>query len=153
MGRNNRPSCSALHTARVEDGTTCASASFMKLKFLAFTCVVVFTGACADIEGEDAVTSLTTAAQQTLCEDFVATYCDHAARTSFCVNFSANPKCAEAVATNRVTSQCSDTTGTTVSRVTVQAVRDCAAATSEAAAMQACVGLGGGCMFDAVESN
>ena len=83
----------------------------------------------------------------------MATFCKHAAGTSFCADFSANPKCAEAVATNRVASECSDTTGTTVSRVTVGAVRDCAAATTEAAAIQTCVGLGGGCMFDAVEAN
>lgn len=125
----------------------------MKLNYVAFTFLTMFASACADVNDDSAVTSLSKSEQQSLCEEFVTTFCAHASASSFCTKFAANPKCAEAVAANRVTTQCSDTAGTAVDTVTVGAVRECATATDQASMVQKCLSNGGGCMFDAVESN
>lgn len=125
----------------------------MKLPVVAVSFLSMFAGACADTSDDSAVTSLSKSEQQALCEEFVSTFCAHASTSSFCTKFATNPKCAEAVAADRVTTQCSDTSGTTLAAVTVGAVRECASAPDEATAIQKCVGLGGGCMFDAVEGN
>ena len=125
----------------------------MKLHFAAITFLTMFAGACADVNDDSAVTSLSKSEQQSLCEEFVTTFCTHAADSSFCTKFATNPKCAEAVAANRVTTQCSDTAGTSVDTITVGAVRECATATDEASLVQKCLSNGGGCMFDVVEGN
>jgi hypothetical protein len=109
--------------------------------------VALLLVACGGDDGDQPVPDLTTSAQEALCDDFVSSICDSPGFESFCTACVTSTGCADAASTGAITTECSPDPDNGIDEITVDMVRACA----DTAELAVCV-MGGGCMFDALET-